>query len=336
MLMEKCLSRVGRVGLLAFALSAAGVASAPAEELKFLSSWDKSFDARVYVAERYAELVTEKSGGDLTFTFRGPETVPPFKQLEPVKAGVFDLLFTHGSYHLGDKGLATMLDALENWDPERAREVGIFDLVDQYYQEQNNLKVIALNSAGVDGYQVVLKEPLDENGGWEGRKIRGTKSYQNVIEALGGSGVVLPVGETYSALEKGVVDGAAWPSTGVVNFKWHEVAGYRVRPTFGVGIFPILMNLDSFNGLSAEQQEIMVEAGKAIEKEAIESGRQVEQAEYAKLEDLGMTTADLSEENARKVTEAWASAMWSQGEECCGETAKKLRALAIEHDFVAE
>lgn len=330
-----------KLKLLGYAVLAAGAifagqSSVQAEELKFLSSWDKSFDARVYVAERYAEIVTEKSNGELTFTFRGPETVAPFTQLEPVKAGVFDLLFTHGSYHLGDKGLATMLDALENWDPEKAREVGIFDLVDQYYQKENNLKVIALNSAGVDGYQIILKEPLSANGDWAGRKIRGTKSYQKVIEDLGGSGVVIPAGETYSALEKGVVDGAAWPSTGILNFKWYEVANYRVRPTFGVGIFPIFMNRDKFNALSPELQSVMVEAGKQIEKEAIESGRKVEQAEYAKLEELGMKVTKLPAENAKKVTKAWTEAMWSQGEECCGETAVKLRKLATDNGFVVE
>ena len=89
----------------------------------------------------------------------GTEVVPPFEQLQPVVAGVFDMLYTHGVYHMGGKGLSLVLDTID-MDPMKRREVGIHDYIDDYYQKNNNLKLVAVLTAGFSGYHMFLKEPL--------------------------------------------------------------------------------------------------------------------------------------------------------------------------------
>ena len=126
--------------------------------------------------------------------------------------------------------------------------------MDKHY-EGLGLKLVAAPPTGSKGFHYVLKEPITGEPAFEGRKVRGTVSYQPMIEALGGSLVVMGGGEVYSALQTGVVDGAAWGLTGVKDFKWNEVAGYVTRPVFGqVGVM-ILMNRDTWNGLTSEQQQ---------------------------------------------------------------------------------
>jgi len=309
-----------------------GLAPLPAmaEELRLLSSWDSRVAGRRVIAEQFARLLEERSGGEITVAISGPEVVPPFEQIQPVSAGLFDMLFSHGAYHSGSKGLASAVDAITP-DPEKRRAAGIFDYVDRFYQENHGLKLIALSSMGVSGYHIITKEP--PGSGAEplaGRKIRGHPGQHGVIRALGASPVGIQGGEIYSALERGVLDGTAWAAIGALDFKWYEVSGHALRPTFGTVTLPIFMNLQRFNALDAETQALLLELGEEIERIAVTVGEEVFVAETEKLQELGMTLAEVSPEAAGSVAQAWAESSWALAKQCCGAAAGELRALAVE------
>ena len=115
----------------------------------------------------------------------------------------------------------------------------------------------------------MLKKPLGEGENpLSGRKVRGNKYYEPIVAPLGGSLVNLPGGEIYSALEKGVVDGAAWPVAGQERMRFHEVAKFMMRPRFGTSPFTIAMKLDKFNALSKEDQALLLKAGQDVEASA--------------------------------------------------------------------
>lgn len=302
------------------------IASADAD-LRLLSSWDKSNWPTYVVAEEFQKRVHKISNDKVKISIVGPEVVPPFEQLQPVSSGVFDMLFTHGVYHAGSKGITLVVDAIE-LDPVKRREAGIIDFIDEYYQKHNNLKLIALPANSNQGYHIFLKQPLTPEGDFEGRKIRGTQSYHGVIRALGGSPVVLPPAEIYPALEKGVVDGAAWPAAGMLTMKHYEVAKYKIRPTFGSTNEPILMNLDKWKELSKADQEFLLEAGKELEREMPAMGDKILAEESAELEKLGVKTVRLPEDKVKLVNEEWAESLWQLAEQCCGDGAAELKELA--------
>ena len=86
---------------------------------------------------------------------------------------------------------------------------------------------------------------MDSEKRLTGMKIRALPSYNKIVGSLGGTAVVIPFGELYSAAEKGVIDGLVWPSVGAVGFKFHEVTPYLAEPAFGTVSYLILMNLDN-------------------------------------------------------------------------------------------
>jgi TRAP-type mannitol/chloroaromatic compound transport system substrate-binding protein len=122
----------------AFAIVAAGPAAAQTKTLKLLSSWDRTTIAALEPVLIYQEQIAKTSGGKLAIDIKGPETVPPFQQIQPVSAGVFDILHTHGVYHAGSKGLALAVDAIEP-DLEKRRTSGVWNYLDTYYQKNNKL-----------------------------------------------------------------------------------------------------------------------------------------------------------------------------------------------------
>ena len=210
----------------------APLASSQAANLKLLTSWNRDNWPTYAVLEQYVKNVDAIGAGSVKISLTGKEVVPPFEQLQPVSAGVFDMLFSHGVYHAGSKGIALVADAIDA-DIDKRRSSGVWGFIDSYYQKNNDLKLVALIASSSQGYHIFLKKPLSANNDLKGRKIRGTQSYHGVLRLLGASPVVLPGGQIYSALEKGVVDGAAWPAAGMLSMKHFEVAKYRIRPTFG-------------------------------------------------------------------------------------------------------
>jgi TRAP-type C4-dicarboxylate transport system substrate-binding protein len=317
------MSRLG-IGLcLAAALAAA---SAHAAEFRMLTSWDKTNPAMVLLAEGFAKNVAEASKGQIKFTLSGPETVPPFEQLQPVQAGVFQMLFTHGVYHYGTTGISVALDALRGTLEER-RASGVIELVDKHYQKLG-LKVVALPISHTAGYHIVLRAPVTPAGDLAGRKIRGTPSYHPLLAMLGASAVVLPPGEVYGALEKGVVDGAAYPASGVLSIRWYEVAKYILRPGFGVNHYLFLMNLGTWNKLSDAEKKVLSDEGRKIEEVWYkEYDRMVAEEEKALLA-KGMQITEMGAAQKAKLQAAWAEGLWGLGIKKSGKDVEELRALA--------
>jgi TRAP-type C4-dicarboxylate transport system substrate-binding protein len=310
---------------LALAFSAAGTAQA--ETIKLLSSWaenDKPAYANALLFKKNVEAV---SGGKIKVEISGPEVVPPFQQLQPVSAGVFDVLYTHGAYHAGAKGLALGADAI-NIDVQERRDAGVWRYIDEFYQKNHKLKLLSLSTMGTQGYHCYIRQPLSSQDDWKGRKIRGVVSYHGVIRALGGEPVVLPIGEIYSALERGVVDGACMPAAGMLANKHYEVAKYRMEPTFGSTNVIFAMNMAKWQRLSSEQQKLLLEAGAKTEKDSQTVGDEIVAQERAELAKAGVKVEKLPPEKGKMIQEAWDKSQWELAQQCCGQAGVELHELA--------
>lgn len=290
------------VKLLVAGLVSASFAStaAKAEDFRLLASWDQSFPPVGKVLTSFMSYIEENVEGT-SIKMLGPETIPPFEQLDPVRRGLFDMLFTHGSYHYNDLSVGMALDTLKG-DVGELREAGVIDYVDEQYREIG-MKVLAV-LADPRGYQVVLKEPLTGDG-LAGRKIRGTPSYHAALESLSASPVVMPGSEIYPALERGTIDGAAWPIIGALSFRWYEVADYLMRPSFGQSNYLVLMNLDKWEALDASEQESIEKAAREFEAKAGSQFAAIVKDEEAQLLEKGMQETFLTDEQAETLQTGW-------------------------------
>ena len=321
--MNKLLNTISGVTL-GLALSTSVVM---AEDLKMLTAWGANHSGTANMAYGYNKLVEEMSGGKINIKPSGPEAVPAGKQLQPVTSGVFDLIYTHGLYHTGTTGIGAAIDAV-NGDIEKRRESGVWEWVDNHYQETQNLKVLSIPTA-TTGFRFFLKEAMDPDKKLEGMKIRALPSYNKIVSSLGGTAVVIPFGELYSAAEKGVIDGLVWPSVGAVGFKFHEVVPYLAEPAFGTVSYLIMMNLDKWNGLDADAQKVMLEAGHKLEQDTVGIFNNLLEEETAAMKAGGAkeTSINYSLEEANKL---FADRAMEVAIEKSGEVGEAFR------DFVAE
>ena len=322
-------SRLGAVAgaaALGLTFATALANSAEARDLRLLSGWDSSYAAVDHVLHPFLGALDEAVAEDLSVTVMGPETVPPFEQFDPVSRGLFDLLFTNGAYHFNETSVGMALDGITG-DTETLRAAGIWDAVDAEYQTLG-LKLVAV-LYDLNGYHIMLKEPLGENG-LQGRRVRGTPIYHPAINVLGGAPVVLPGGEIYPALERGVIDGAAWPTIGAMSYRWFEVADYMMRPTFGQVGHLVLMNIDTWNGLSDDTRAEIESAARTFEIEANGLFDTLVAEESAALEEAGMSVTELSDPLAETLGQAWFSGVFDLAGTQSPKAIEEMRGLATE------
>lgn len=271
------------------------------QELRLLTGWDDRSEVVIQVVDPLMAALVAGAGQGTSVRRFGPETIPPFEQLDPVGRGVFDLLFTNGAYHYNQSAVAMAVEAFDV-TPQTLRESGLWDYVDSHYQ-RFGVKLLAY-LVDPNGYNLILKEPLGENA-LAGRRIRGTPVYHPLIEALGGAPVVLPASEIYPALERGVVDGAAWPLVGPYGFRWFEVSRYMMRPAFGRVGYPVFISLARWDALSHAQRDGLLRAGADFEDAVGAIFDAMVAAEEAALAGEGMEVTRLDEARAGTIAAAW-------------------------------
>lgn len=301
-------------------------AQAQARELKVLSALPANIALSRELIKVYLDNLQKASGGTITYRLSGPEVVPFADQFQPAAAGAFDMLYTHGAYHSGTTAIGLAIDAIAP-DAAKRRTSGVFDFIDRHYNALG-LKLLAMTATGSKGFQFVTKQPIKGPQGLAGMKVRGTVSYHPMIKALGGSPVVMGGGEIYSALEKGVIDAAAWGLTGVADLKWYEVAKHVARPTFGSATFLTFMNLKAWNALPPAQQKLFIDEAVKLEIASVKRFDELAAEEFIELKKRGMQETAFAPVDAARLEELWSEGVWEVARAKNGATADEMRALA--------
>lgn len=279
-------------------------------DFKLLIAFDKTNPATPIVGEGFARSLEAASKGEMKVQINGPETVPTFEQLQPVAAGVFDFGLTTGGYHAGTITAATVLDGM-NVDLDQLRSSGMIDEIDKHYQRLG-LKIIAVPYLAKNGFQIILREPIGSDGSLKGRKIRATPQYRPMLTLLGAAEVVMPNAETYAALDKGVVDGAAWTSIGILSAKFYEVNKFLLRPQFGASHIMIVMNLNRWKRLSDDDKQLVEHTARSIEKTWSDEFARMAAEEEAKLiKDHGMKVTNMGESFSQRTAEVMSEGTWA-------------------------
>lgn len=138
----------------------------------------------------------------------------------------------------------------------------------------------------------------------KGLKIRTvSKEDSDLLSALGATPIQMPWGEVVTSLATGVIDGVGTSSASGVDGKFWEFTGYASRWNWQCSEDMVNVNLDAWNRLSPELQEIIEETARELEpqfwKIAVESNREDEKV----LAENGIKVYDPNPELKAKFTE---------------------------------
>ena len=125
------------------------------------------------------------------------------------------------------------------------------------------IKMVAANWAYGARHTLTTK-PVHTAADLKGLMIRvPTNAIQTKgFEVLGATPVGMSLGDVYTALQQGTIDGGENPLSTLYGRKHHEVAKYLILDGHVLNFTNWICSADWFNSLTPEQQEALIETGK--------------------------------------------------------------------------
>jgi len=239
---EKRASRRGFLKTAAVAGAAAGALGFPAVmrvhaqspiKLKVQTAWDAGTLGYVKFQE-FCKEVGEASDQKVQFEgFPAGAIVGTFEMFDAVKAGVFDAMHCFDVYWPGKIPVATFLssypfgmDRPDQWETWHGA-LGGRELAREAYGEHNMYYIGPIQH---DDNLIHSKVPIRSFEDFKGKKIRYPGGIiADIYRAAGVSTVLLPGGEVYPALEKGVIDASDYVGAAInYNLGFGEIAKYII------------------------------------------------------------------------------------------------------------
>ncbi|UWQ93664.1 TRAP transporter substrate-binding protein (plasmid) [Aliisedimentitalea scapharcae] len=204
-----------------------------------------------------------------------------------------------------------------------------------------------INDAGVriiawtyTGFRVLTnsKKPVESVADLQGLVIRVPKNeiMIDTYKSWGISPTPMAWSETFAGLQTKVVDGQDNPYTTINAMKFYEVQNYVTEIRYIFSIEPLIVSEQVFQELSAADQEIILEAGKAATAASAQFLRDKEAEIKELLVEKGMTIS-VPENNEQEFIDLATAAVWPKFYESIGGV-EKLNAVlaAIGRDPVSQ
>lgn len=257
---------------------------------------------------KFAELVSELSNGSMEVEIHSDGTlISDTDCFDSVMSGTID--FTHDAVNR-ESGTIPDIAPLEipgyfasDTDTWLQFAEDLREPLDELYADYN-IKYIAANYQGTSVFVsngVQIKKPDDVKG----KSVRAIGTWlSKAVESWGGAAVSLGLADLPNGLERGTVDAAytAW-SVAIPN-SLYEVSDYITYTNMCETYACLLMNLDSWNGLTAEQQDVLIEAGKQFEEYSVELANEMEEQGKQTAADNGCEVYSLTEEEKAAFVDA--------------------------------
>jgi TRAP-type transport system periplasmic protein len=257
-----------------------------------------------------AKAVTERSKGALDMQFFGKTLIPQeLEIMNAVKSGSIAMGSPAGAAAtvFPEMGALLVPYLVKDYQSAYAMLNGrIGDKLNKEIEDKYKLKVLCYFDYGFRHFWT-SKKPIVEPRDLRGAKIRvqQAKVFGDTINGLGGNAVPMAWGEVITAAKQGVIDGGDLPIVNIKALKVYEVSKYVSMTYHNYGPTNAVMNLDIWNGLSAEHQKLIMDAAREAQTKIRDLTESVDTFAKAKqeLEPFGMTIVEAKVEEFRKVAQ---------------------------------
>jgi len=223
--------------------------------------------------QRWMDWVAEQSGGSLRIRPLWSGTLlSADMSMEELRHGVADIglitpICVRGGTHLirTQSGFYSGADTVE-------AQVALYRCIaagePQVARELHGLKVLAVQGGLLPGV-LTRNRRVDSLDDLQGLRLRAPTELLPVLRHLGADPVNMPMGEVYSALAKGVIDGVVAPPDTFRALHFVDVARYYYDLQVPRGAYPArAIGLARFNRLTPAQQ-VVLERGTAVWEAAL-------------------------------------------------------------------
>jgi len=263
----KKVKRLMLVGSICFFIVVVGAyaSAAPAKPIELsLSFWGTLDEPVGKIVQEYSTEINQRTNGMVKITiYTGGSLTPGPQAYEGVVGGLSQMALVMYPYNPGRFPLMMAFTLPLPVASTRSATQIYNEAVEKFNPKEladTKLMYFTSTSAAVP---LSPKKPIRMVGDFKGLKIRTLGNMALYMKDLGATPVSMPIGDLYSALDKGVVD-ATLNNTHVLSaWKFADIIRYMTPWVWKVGgVWGVHMNLKTWNSLSPEIQKIFEEANK--------------------------------------------------------------------------
>ena len=269
-----------------------------------LSTTASSGSALANVTHNFADTVAELSGGKMKVdVFEGSALGSEAQNLEALTAGTLDMAVIAVEFYVNSipqVGVAILPYIYDDYDQvQKVLEGEAGEYLSQQFMDVANVKNL--------GYYVMAfrnmytTKPLNSVEDMAGMKIRVPESalYVETFKMLGAAPTPLPMGEVYTAIDTGVVEGLENTPDTCLNNSFFEVAPYFNMTNHLNAPTTFSMSAKVFNSLNEDEQNLLLEAGLRASRYGLEATKSQDEGFRQQLKDKGMEFIESDVESMR-------------------------------------
>jgi TRAP-type C4-dicarboxylate transport system substrate-binding protein len=212
--------------------------------------------------QRWMAFVEEQSGGTLQIrpSWSGALLSSEHSLIE-LRHGVVDIGLITPIYVKGGAHLIRMQSGFYAGARTIEQQVALYHCLaasdEQFDRELAGLKILAVQGGNLPGI-ITRDRPVEALAELRGMRIRAPTELLNVLRDLGADPVNMPMGDVYSALAKGIIDGVVAPTDTFNALHLAEVARYYTRLAVPRGAYPArAIGLDRWEALSDDHRAVL-------------------------------------------------------------------------------
>lgn len=255
----------------------------------------------------------------------GPEVIPPFELIDAARKGVVDIAMVPAGYYAGSEPICNYFE-LSPYTASEERKKGVYDYINKIHQEKLGVAYLARPNHTLS-FQVFVNKRINRIDEFKGLKMRTSPTYMAFLNALGCALVRMPMGEVYTAMDRGIIDGYATPLYNVTPYGLHEVTKYCIDHNFYRLECFLIANLNSWNRLSKDVQAIVINICKELEDWGATYFVEIEQANRQICKKAGMEFIKLPPDDAKRFVALAYEADWKDAFQKAPVEAAQLRKL---------
>jgi len=239
----------------------ASAAHAQEVTLRLAHLWPEVSGNHQRVMQVWADQVEEESNGRIAVeVYAGGSLVPPPDQYDAVADRIVDVTATVQGYTANRFPLTQIVELPGVVDNGAQGACILQSLYDEGHldAEYSDTRPLFMFTHGPGMFHLAgteIREPSD----LEGLRIRRpTTVVGNILEEFGAQAVGMPAPESYTAMQRGVIDGVALPWEGTIGFRLNELVDSHTEVGGMYTLsFTMTMNQGVYESMSAENQAVI-------------------------------------------------------------------------------
>jgi TRAP-type mannitol/chloroaromatic compound transport system substrate-binding protein len=201
-------------GAAAAAVDAPSVIAQPKFQWRMSTSWTPALDILQGAAQRVGKIIDDMSGGRLKIqVFAGGELMPAFGCFDATQQGTIECFMSAPYYWAGKEPALQWFSAVPfGFNPQGMMAWYLHGDGLKLWEETYTAFNLVPRPAASTGVQMAgwFRRKINSVADYKGLKMRIPGLGGKIVAAAGGTVVLTPGGEIYTALERGPIDSTEW------------------------------------------------------------------------------------------------------------------------------